>query len=384
MADHDCHWRKMVAQHQARKDEDALARPVVAERIRALEAAIAEGRERAHGLYLTGGQVLEDLAATRAELAQLAAALRECLGELHHAPCRDNKEHTLCLRCAAVARGEAAVAAIDPPLTAEDHAAAEPFKQRLVDAGLFRRDSEGRLVPVTPAAAPPSPLMTRPCPHGLMWPDCVACRPASAVEDEGDGFADAVVHLARMFTGATSGELQALREVAADAQEVPGSNLRECEKAPPGWRCTRSSGHDGPCAAVPDAGRRCTWDHAAWCATYRGGSECDCATWSRREKGGCRCEDCRRWRAENLPKLPPATPIPTGRITAQGRRLEIAYGVDEIVLYGPRGKALLHVEMLDRGHYWVGIYSESDPQHRIVAEVTTGEKTGRAVLMEGP
>lgn len=43
MAERDCHWRKMVAQHQARKDEDALARPVVAERIRSLRAA---GRRR--------------------------------------------------------------------------------------------------------------------------------------------------------------------------------------------------------------------------------------------------------------------------------------------------------------------------------------------------
>lgn len=72
------------------------------------------------------------------------------------------------------------------------------------------------------------------------------------------------------------------------------------------------------------------------------------------------------------------------RIEAEGARIEVAYGVDEIVLYGPRRNCLLHVEMLDRGHYWVGIYSECDPQHRIVAEVTTGEKTGRAVLMEGP
>lgn len=92
----------------------------------------------------------------------------------------------------------------DAPLTAEDHAAAEPFKQRLV--------------PVPPAAAPPSPLMTRPCPHGLMWPECVACRPATDTEGEDDEFADAVVHLARMFTSATPEDLQALRDCAADAQ----------------------------------------------------------------------------------------------------------------------------------------------------------------------
>lgn len=24
-----------------------------------------------------------------------------------------------------------------------------------------------------------------------------------------------------------------------------------CDKAPTGWKCTRESGHDGPCAAVP-------------------------------------------------------------------------------------------------------------------------------------
>lgn len=95
------------------------------------------------------------------------------------------------------------------------------------------------------------------------------------------------------------------RRQCPDCAPRPETDLRECEKAPPGWRCTRGDGHDGPCAAVPDAGRRCTWDHAAWCATYRGGSQCDCATWSRREKGGCRCEDCRRWRTENLK---PATP----------------------------------------------------------------------------
>ena len=36
-------------------------------------------------------------------------------------------------------------------LTPEDHAAAEPLKQRLVDSGMFRRDDAGRLVPVFPA-----------------------------------------------------------------------------------------------------------------------------------------------------------------------------------------------------------------------------------------
>lgn len=25
-----------------------------------------------------------------------------------------------------------------------------------------------------------------------------------------------------------------------------------CTKSPATWRCTRASGHDGPCAAVPD------------------------------------------------------------------------------------------------------------------------------------
>lgn len=26
---------------------------------------------------------------------------------------------------------------------------------------------------------------------------------------------------------------------------------KECSVPPPGWRCTRGAGHDGPCAAVP-------------------------------------------------------------------------------------------------------------------------------------
>lgn len=27
--------------------------------------------------------------------------------------------------------------------------------------------------------------------------------------------------------------------------------LPQCQVPPPGWRCTRGAGHDGPCAAVP-------------------------------------------------------------------------------------------------------------------------------------
>lgn len=27
----------------------------------------------------------------------------------------------------------------------------------------------------------------------------------------------------------------------------------QCPIPPPGWSCTRTPGHDGPCAAVPDA-----------------------------------------------------------------------------------------------------------------------------------
>lgn len=30
---------------------------------------------------------------------------------------------------------------------------------------------------------------------------------------------------------------------------------QRCEMPPPGWYCTRSSGHDGPCAAWPIASR---------------------------------------------------------------------------------------------------------------------------------
>lgn len=26
--------------------------------------------------------------------------------------------------------------------------------------------------------------------------------------------------------------------------------MKTCEKAPKGWKCTRETGHDGPCAAV--------------------------------------------------------------------------------------------------------------------------------------
>lgn len=85
MSEHDCHWRRMQAQHQARKDEDALARPVVAERIRALEAALAEERERAHGLFLTGGQALEDLAATRSERDALRRKMEEVQSLVHDA-----------------------------------------------------------------------------------------------------------------------------------------------------------------------------------------------------------------------------------------------------------------------------------------------------------
>lgn len=29
---------------------------------------------------------------------------------------------------------------------------------------------------------------------------------------------------------------------------------RPCDVPPPGWRCTRERGHDGPCAAWPDGG----------------------------------------------------------------------------------------------------------------------------------
>ena len=36
------------------------------------------------------------------------------------------------------------------------------------------------------------------------------------------------------------------------------SNETECISPPPGWRCTRGAGHDGPCAAVPDAETMCT------------------------------------------------------------------------------------------------------------------------------
>jgi hypothetical protein len=40
------------------------------------------------------------------------------------------------------------------------------------------------------------------------------------------------------------------------AQQAEGGSpkVAECERPPEGWRCTRTPGHDGPCAAVPVAG----------------------------------------------------------------------------------------------------------------------------------
>lgn len=44
-----------------------------------------------------------------------------------------------------------------------------------------------------------------------------------------------------------------LAALSASGQEGAAPSPRaECDVQPEGWRCTRPSGHDGPCAAVPD------------------------------------------------------------------------------------------------------------------------------------
>lgn len=42
--------------------------------------------------------------------------------------------------------------------------------------------------------------------------------------------------------------LQALLD---DDERRPAPSADRCDRPPPGWRCTRSAGHDGPCAALP-------------------------------------------------------------------------------------------------------------------------------------
>jgi hypothetical protein len=37
------------------------------------------------------------------------------------------------------------------------------------------------------------------------------------------------------------------------AYDPPALPLEECKVPPKGWRCTRPAGHEGPCAAVPEA-----------------------------------------------------------------------------------------------------------------------------------
>jgi hypothetical protein len=39
----------------------------------------------------------------------------------------------------------------------------------------------------------------------------------------------------------------------AEAEAVFEVTASTCDKAPKGWSCTRSVGHDGPCAAIGDA-----------------------------------------------------------------------------------------------------------------------------------
>jgi len=38
----------------------------------------------------------------------------------------------------------------------------------------------------------------------------------------------------------------------SEGGEARNHEATECDLPPVGWRCTRESGHDGPCAAVPD------------------------------------------------------------------------------------------------------------------------------------
>ena len=40
----------------------------------------------------------------------------------------------------------------------------------------------------------------------------------------------------------------------ADILRGFAGQTRACTKPPPGWRCTRERGHEGPCAAWPDNG----------------------------------------------------------------------------------------------------------------------------------
>lgn len=45
-----------------------------------------------------------------------------------------------------------------------------------------------------------------------------------------------------------------------------------CNIPPEGWRCTRESGHEGPCAAIPEG----NGDYVAWCRyTERSIVTCD-------------------------------------------------------------------------------------------------------------
>lgn len=50
--------------------------------------------------------------------------------------------------------------------------------------------------------------------------------------------------------------IAAARKVATGettlAQVIADMQSPECSLPPPGWKCTRKAGHDGPCAAVPD------------------------------------------------------------------------------------------------------------------------------------
>lgn len=41
-------------------------------------------------------------------------------------------------------------------------------------------------------------------------------------------------------------------ELAEIAEGLRGLKTGTCKKPPAGWKCTRQSGHDGPCAAVND------------------------------------------------------------------------------------------------------------------------------------
>lgn len=66
------------------------------------------------------------------------------------------------------------------------------------------------------------------------------------------------VNLLRQGCPLTKTQIRALIAHSYEGVEVPPElfekgplELSECQVPPPGWKCTRGAGHEGPCAAVP-------------------------------------------------------------------------------------------------------------------------------------